>query len=59
MSDTIEHQDLSEWTESSRQTPVEGHDAFVRSKVQKALKAREDGTATYKSLDEIAAKYDL
>ena len=44
------------YDETTAQTVAE-HDAWVREQVEIALKTKREGRTTYKSLDEIAAKF--
>lgn len=40
--------------------PVDaGHDDFVRRKIQRSINAQKNGTATFKTIDEIANKFGV
>lgn len=48
---------LEELTTDTGQPPVSGHDAWVRERIQKRLEKKQAGTATYRTLDEVAAEF--
>jgi hypothetical protein len=39
--------------------PESNHDVWAKQKIELALQKKQDGRANYKSLREVAAKYDL
>ena len=41
------------------EAPESGHDVWAKEKIEGALRKKKEGRATYKSLRDIAAKYEI
>lgn len=57
MSDLKEQLSIEDLTTITGKEPVEGHDEFVRRRVEKRLAAKKAGKVTYTVIDEVAAKF--
>lgn len=57
MTDLKDKLTVEEMTCDTGQPPVDGHDAWVRGQIKTRLAKKDAGTATYHSLDEVAAEF--
>jgi hypothetical protein len=44
---------------TAKHEPESGHDVWAKDKIERALREKKEGRATYKPLRDIAAKYEI
>ncbi len=57
MSDINELPSIDELTKVTGQTPVDGHDAWVKATVKKRLDQKQAGKMNYRTIDEVAEDF--